>query len=139
MVRFHWHVEGGHGAFIPAGGIAPDKGHVKLPLSQQVQHALVEIEVDRDRALVLLCYRLVHSMVMAANYFQLWIHRTMQISGGQTVREEALLTIPPGYLKDSELKEVGIILAHGNDADEWRGKLLTELAVALAKQGAYRV
>jgi len=60
MVRFHWHVEGGHGAFIPAGGIAPDKGHVKLPLSQQVQHALVEIEVDRDRALVLLCYRLVH-------------------------------------------------------------------------------
>ena len=51
------------------------------------------------------------------------------------MREEALLTIPPGYLKDSELKEVGVILAHGNDADEWRGKLLTELAVALAKQG----
>ena len=85
----------------------------------------------------------------------------MQISGGQTVREEALLTVPPGYLQDSNLKEVGIILAHGgqfrrnkaeraaagsspvshrppfagNDGEEWRGKLLTELAVALAKAG----
>ena len=43
--------------------------------------------------------------------------------------------MPPGYLQDSSLKEVGIILAHGNDADDWRGKLMTELAVTLAKAG----
>ena len=44
MVRFHWHVEDGFGAFIPVGGLMPHKDP-KVPQDQQVQHAIVEIEV----------------------------------------------------------------------------------------------
>ncbi|GAX73182.1 hypothetical protein CEUSTIGMA_g635.t1 [Chlamydomonas eustigma] len=93
MVRFHWHVEDGFGAFIPPGAMLNHK-------SSTVQHALVEIEIS-----------------------------------GQTQNVEALITVPPGYLQDSEIKDVGIILAHGNDADDWRSKLLTELAVSLSNAG----
>lgn len=57
---------------------------------------------------------------------------------GQQLNVEALLTIPPGYLHDAEIKEVGIILAHGNDADDWRSRLLSEVALELGKAGAWR-
>lgn len=33
------------------------------------------------------------------------------------------------------MKDVGVILGHGLDATEWKGQLLTELAVALAQAG----
>ena len=45
------------------------------------------------------------------------------------------MTVPPGYLGASDVKDVGIILAHGHDADGWRGKLLTEIAAELGKAG----
>lgn len=47
MVRFHWHVEDGFGAFIPAGGMQPH-AEPKVPVDQQVLHAVVEIEVNEN-------------------------------------------------------------------------------------------
>jgi hypothetical protein len=38
-------------------------------------------------------------------------------------------------LEDLQIKETGIILAHGNNANEWKGKLLTDIAAHLAAQG----
>lgn len=35
------------------------------------------------------------------------------------------------------MKETGIILGHGSNASEWKGKLLTDIAVYLAMQGAF--
>ena len=35
-----------------------------------------------------------------------------------------------------QVKETGIVLGHGNNASEWKGKLLTDIAVFLAMQGA---
>ena len=46
MVRFHWHVEDGFGAFIPAGGMMPHR-EPHVPVDQQVMHAVVEIEVRK--------------------------------------------------------------------------------------------
>jgi hypothetical protein len=34
-----------------------------------------------------------------------------------------------------QVKEVGIILGHGNDWNDCKGKLLTDLAIILAKSG----
>lgn len=34
-----------------------------------------------------------------------------------------------------QVKEVGIVLGHGSNAADWNGKLLTELAAALAAEG----
>ena len=34
-----------------------------------------------------------------------------------------------------QVRRVGVALAHGDEASEWSGHLLTELAVALAAQG----
>ena len=34
------------------------------------------------------------------------------------------------------MRQTGIVLGHGCNASEWKGKLLTELAVILASQGA---
>lgn len=35
-----------------------------------------------------------------------------------------------------QIKDVGIVLGHGSDAAEWKGRVLTEIAVALAASGA---
>ncbi len=34
-----------------------------------------------------------------------------------------------------QVKDVGVVLAHGNDASEWKGRLLTEVAGQLARAG----
>ena len=44
MVRFHWHVEDGFGAFIPPGGMAFHK-------DTGVQHATTEIEIPGQNQL----------------------------------------------------------------------------------------
>lgn len=54
---------------------------------------------------------------------------------GQKETLPAILTLPPNYLKPDKVKEVGIILGHGSNAADWKGKFLTELAAALAAQG----
>jgi hypothetical protein len=53
---------------------------------------------------------------------------------------EALFTIPAGYLhpEGGKVKDVGIVLGHGENAEEWNGPLLAELAVTLAKAGEHR-
>eukprot|EP00884_Botryococcus_braunii_P021688 jgi/Botrbrau1/8202/Bobra.0392s0001.1 len=48
---------------------------------------------------------------------------------------QTLLTLPPKYLNGDEIQDVGIILAHGNNHTDWKGRLLTELAVSLAEAG----
>ncbi len=35
-----------------------------------------------------------------------------------------------------QVKELGIVIAHGSEASDWRGRLLAELAVSLARSGA---
>lgn len=34
-----------------------------------------------------------------------------------------------------QVRDVGVVLAHGNDASEWKGRLLTEVASQLARAG----
>ena len=47
----------------------------------------------------------------------------------------SLLTLPPDYLDTSKLSPLGVLLAHGADAEEsWRGPLLERLAASLAQQ-----
>jgi len=53
---------------------------------------------------------------------------------GHKEASQALFTVPAGYLTEGKVKDVGILLGHGDKADEWQGPLLTQLAVALAKQ-----
>jgi len=55
---------------------------------------------------------------------------------GHKEASQALFTVPPGYLTEGKVKDVGILVGHGDKADEWQGPLLTQLAVALAKAGA---
>jgi len=38
-------------------------------------------------------------------------------------------------MADLQIRETGIILAHGNNASEYKGKLLTDIAAYLAVQG----
>jgi hypothetical protein len=53
---------------------------------------------------------------------------------------EALFTIPAGYLhpEGGKVKDVGIVLGHGENAEEWNGPLLSKVAVTLAKAGEHR-
>lgn len=47
----------------------------------------------------------------------------------------ALMTVPADYLDAARLSPLGVVLAHGADADaSWRGPLLERLAVQLARQ-----
>lgn len=54
---------------------------------------------------------------------------------GDTQPANAMFTVPAGYMTDGKVKNVGIILGHGENAEEWKGTLLTELAVKLAQAG----
>lgn len=53
---------------------------------------------------------------------------------GQKEALPLIFTVPPKYLSDGAVRDVGVVLAH-SDAVEWRSTLLTELAVALAASG----
>ncbi|GMH32674.1 hypothetical protein BSKO_00508 [Bryopsis sp. KO-2023] len=52
---------------------------------------------------------------------------------GQAGPVQALITAPFDYLVAT--KDVGVALAHGQNAEEWKGKLMTDVAVALAREG----
>lgn len=48
----------------------------------------------------------------------------------------SLLTVPSAYLDASKVRPLGVVLAHGGDAEaSWRGPLLEPLACALAAAG----
>ncbi|KAK9831427.1 hypothetical protein WJX81_003930 [Elliptochloris bilobata] len=53
---------------------------------------------------------------------------------GQKETLPLVFTTPPNCLVDGVIRDVGVLLAH-SDAVEWKGKLLTELAVTLAASG----
>ncbi len=57
---------------------------------------------------------------------------------GQKETLPLIFTVPPAYLSDGAVRDVGVVLAH-SDAVEWRSTLLTELAAALAASGAHLV
>lgn len=48
---------------------------------------------------------------------------------------QALFTLPANYLSEGGVKDIGIVLGHGDRAEDWRGPLLTGLAEALASAG----
>ncbi|KAG2485579.1 hypothetical protein HYH03_015740 [Edaphochlamys debaryana] len=48
---------------------------------------------------------------------------------------EGCMTIPGNYNTETGVKELGVILAHGREPSDWRGRLLSELAVGLARAG----
>ena len=54
---------------------------------------------------------------------------------GQKETLPMVFTTPPNCFSGGPIKEIGVVLAH-SDAVEWKGRLLTELAVALAASGA---
>ncbi|KAF6256926.1 hypothetical protein COO60DRAFT_1702112 [Scenedesmus sp. NREL 46B-D3] len=96
MVRFHWHVEDGYGAYTPP------QASKEVPGSSGVRHVSVRVDIAGDSSPM-----------------------------------EAMFTIPAGYLhpEGGKVKDVGIVLGHGNDAEEWNGPLLSEVAATLAKAG----
>ncbi|GFR44573.1 hypothetical protein Agub_g5848, partial [Astrephomene gubernaculifera] len=58
----------------------------------------------------------------------------IEMPGGGTL--EACMTIPQNYNTDSGVKELGVVLAApGCEAGDWRGRLLSEVAVGLARSG----
>lgn len=64
------------------------------------------------------------------------MHATCELEmPGQGVTIPSCMTLPPHYLQETAVKEVGVVLAHDLDATDWQGRLLTEVAVQLAKQG----
>jgi hypothetical protein len=99
MVRFHWHVEDGYGAYTPP------QASKEAPGSSGVRHVSVQVDI-----------------------------------AGEASPMEALFTIPAGYLhpEGGKVKDVGIVLGHGENAEEWNGPLLSEVAVTLAKAGEHR-
>ena len=47
----------------------------------------------------------------------------------------SLLTVPADYLDSARMSPVGLVLAHGGDADDWRAPLLEQLAARFAAAG----
>eukprot|EP01023_Acetabularia_acetabulum_P032426 TRINITY_DN3028_c0_g1_i1.p1 TRINITY_DN3028_c0_g1~~TRINITY_DN3028_c0_g1_i1.p1 ORF type:complete len:460 (+),score=66.81 TRINITY_DN3028_c0_g1_i1:272-1651(+) len=63
-------------------------------------------------------------------------HVTCEIeTPGQESTAVAQFTLPHTCFQQEGTREVGIILAHGDNAEEWKGKLLCELSVTLAEAG----
>eukprot|EP00879_Flechtneria_rotunda_P006050 GHRR01006363.1.p1 GENE.GHRR01006363.1~~GHRR01006363.1.p1 ORF type:complete len:476 (+),score=185.34 GHRR01006363.1:2625-4052(+) len=93
MVRFHWHVEDGAGAFSPPGAMTYHK-------ETGVQHVICHIEVPGERP-----------------------------------PAQAFFTVPAGYMTEGKVRDIGIVLGHGDKAEDWQGTLLTEIAVTLAQAG----
>lgn len=63
-------------------------------------------------------------------------HITLDMElAGQNETVMSLLTVPADYLDASKISPVGIVLAHGSDAEDWRGPLLEQLAVQFAQAG----
>lgn len=56
---------------------------------------------------------------------------------GQKDAFEGVITIRNDYLNTGEMQPVGVVLAHDTAADTWKGKLLSRLALDLAKEGAF--
>ncbi|CAL8462142.1 g1673 [Coccomyxa elongata] len=95
MVRFHWHVETGLGAFA----VGPQTVH-DLDGTTQVFDIPTQIEL-----------------------------------AGQKDTFEGLITIRSDYLKAGQIQPVGIVLGHDTASETWKGKLLSQLAISLAKDG----
>ena len=63
------------------------------------------------------------------------LHCNNQQLAGQNETVMSLLTLPPDYLDSGRVSPLGVVLAHGADAEEtWRGPLLERLAAQLALQ-----
>ena len=54
---------------------------------------------------------------------------------GQNETVRSMFTLPAEYLDASRLRGVGVVLAHGADAEDWRGPLLEPLAAQFARAG----
>ena len=39
----------------------------------------------------------------------------------------------------SQVKELGVVVAHGDDVSDWRGRLIVDLAIHLARAGVWEV
>ncbi len=96
MVRFHWHVETGLGAFAAGPQTIHD-----LDGTTQVFDIPIQIEL-----------------------------------AGQKDTFEGLITIRSDYLKAGQIQPLGIVLGHDTASETWKGKVLSQLAVSLAREGA---
>ena len=54
---------------------------------------------------------------------------------GQKETLPMVFTVPSNYVSEGAIKNIGVVLFH-SDTVNWKGKLLTELAVTLAASGA---
>ena len=54
---------------------------------------------------------------------------------GQKETFEGIITIRSDYLKSGIIQSVGIVLGHDTAADTWKGRVLSHLAVNLAREG----
>ncbi|KAG2446642.1 hypothetical protein HYH02_008214 [Chlamydomonas schloesseri] len=57
--------------------------------------------------------------------------------GSQGGVMDACLHIPPNYTTDGGVKELGVVIAHGDDVSDWRGRLILDLAIHLARAGFF--
>ena len=60
--------------------------------------------------------------------------RSLQLAG-QNETVMSLMTVPADYLDTARMSPVGLVLAHGGDADDWRAPLLEQLAARFAAAG----
>lgn len=66
---------------------------------------------------------------------KLWSVLGVACFGCYANRQLMIASLSPGLCFCAQVRELGVVLAHSLDALEWRGKLLSEIAVALAKAG----
>lgn len=79
MVRFHWHVEDGFGAFIPPCGMVPVK-------DTKVQTAIVEIEVRTFREGIIVDTWGTHSITA--------VHAAVRQTQASDLTPSSLLAVP---------------------------------------------
>ena len=124
MVRFHWHVEAGHSAWVAAKGLVTDE-------AAGIRHITIDAEVRRA-----LCNG---DKLQAIREHPTEPHPHHRLPclqlAGQNETVMSLLTVPSDYLDSTKVSPVGILLAHGSEGDEWRGPLLEALAAQLAARG----
>lgn len=64
------------------------------------------------------------------------LHVTCEVElAGQKETLPVLFTVPANWLQFDQVASVGVVLGHGSNAADWKGRLATDLAITLASQG----
>lgn len=100
-----------------------------------VCHLSCEMEVSKtDCIWCNTILTLLSASVRGARWHPTWNPRSLQIAG-QNETCTALLSVPASYLRSETIQPIGILLAHGADADDWDSALMREIVNRFASAG----